>query len=64
MNHFRVAFGSVVTGVWAVGYIWSYLDEKVKAPVEATPVMLGIAAYLFAREIKNKLGGAGDKDQA
>lgn len=46
-----------MTGVWAAGYIWSYIDPKVQAPGEATPIMLGVVAYLFAREIKGKLGG-------
>lgn len=53
--------GGVVTAVWAVGYLWSYIDRKVQAPAEATPVMLGVVAYLFAREIKGKLGGGSDE---
>lgn len=60
MNRLRVAVGGVVTAVWAVGYLWSYVDPQVKAPAEATPVMLGVVAYLFAREIKGKLGGGDD----
>jgi asparagine N-glycosylation enzyme membrane subunit Stt3 len=64
VNRLRIAVGGVVTSVWAVGYLWSYIDPNVKAPAEATPVMLGVVAYLFAREIKGKLGGSGDEDKA
>lgn len=46
--------GSVVTGVWAVGYLLSYFNQHVKAPGEMTPIMLGVVAYLFAREIREK----------
>lgn len=53
MSRLRVIVGSVVTGVWAIGYVWSFIDRDVKAPAEATPIMLGVVAYLFAREIKS-----------
>lgn len=54
--------GSVVTGVWAVGYLLSYFNQHVKAPGEMTPIMLGVVAYLFAREIREKKNGNGSND--
>ncbi len=55
MNRLRAGVAGVITVVWAVGYIWSYVDPDVKAPAEATPIMLAVAAYLYAREIARKV---------
>ena len=64
MNSLRVAVGCIVTAVWSIGYVGSYLSKDIKAPAEATPVMLGVVAYLFARELRARNGEGGPGDRA
>ncbi len=53
----RDAAAWVIVVVWAVMYVRRAEDPSFPVPAEITPVMLAAAAYLFGKDIHDRISG-------
>lgn len=62
MTKLRIAIGSVVTGVWVLGYLMAFFVDRTLEGLaqSATPLMLLVVGFLFGAEAAAIFRG-GDK---